>query len=121
MKLLKTEDNQGYFLCASGEFAPMDRITKDDLLRLVELTLTEEVEFDEYDGEVVKNQAHQILYSSIYAKLCGLKERKQEFTDESERLYLQEYEKYREEASQQHGGQISSEGAPSAPPHESSP
>ena len=112
MKLLKTEDNQGYFLCEDSTFISVDRITKEDLLRLVELTLTVEVEFDVYDSETIKNQAHQILYRSIYEKLCGLRDRKQEFTDESERLYLQEYEKYREEPSGQHAGQVLSEAAP---------
>ncbi len=101
MKLLKTEDNQGHFRGERDTFTPVDKITKEDLLRLVELTLTEEVEFDEYDSEAIKNQAHQILYRSIYEKLLGLRDRRQEFTDESERLYLQEYEKYREEPSQQ--------------------
>lgn len=101
MKLLKIEGDFGYYLDAQGEFAPVDKITKEDLLRLVDLTLAEEVEFDEYDGEVIQNQAHQILYRSIFEKLEGLKERKQEFTDESERLYLQEYEKYRDSPSQQ--------------------
>jgi len=101
MKLLKTEDNHGHFLDEDDSFTPIDKITKEDLLRLAELTLTEEVEFDEYDEEAIKNQAHQILYQSIYEKLRGLRNRKQEFTDESERLYLQEYEKYREEPSQQ--------------------
>ena len=39
MKLLKTEDNLGFYLCKSGNFDPIDKITKEDLLRLVELTL----------------------------------------------------------------------------------
>ena len=99
MKLLKIENSQGCFLDAENAFTLIDRITKEDLLRLVDLTLTQEVEFDEYDSEAIKNQAHQILYRSIYEKLKGLKERKEEFTDETERLYLQEYEKYRKEAS----------------------
>ncbi len=101
MKLLKIEDNQGYYLGDQGDFAPIDKITKEDLLRLVNLTLSEEVEFDEYDAEAIKNQAHQILYKSIFEKIAGLKERKQEFTDESERLYLVEYERYRDKPSQQ--------------------
>ena len=101
MKLLKIEDNHGYFLDDKNEFILVDKITKEDLLRLVDLTLSEEVEYDEYDHEAIKNPAHQILYKSIYEKLRGLKDRKEEFTDESERLYLQEYEKYREESSQQ--------------------
>jgi hypothetical protein len=100
MKLLKIEDSLGHFLGADNAFTPIDRITKEDLLRLVDLTLTKEVEFDEYDSVAIKNQAHQILYRSIYEKLRGLRDRKEAFTDESERLYLQEYEKYRREPSQ---------------------
>ena len=101
MKLLKIEDDQGNFLDDKNEFTPIDKITKDDLLRLVDLALSKEVEFDEYDHEAIKNPAHQILYKSIYEKMRGLRDRKEEFTDESERLYLQEYEKYREEPSKQ--------------------
>jgi hypothetical protein len=104
MKLLRIGDNQGYFLGEDGSFTLVDRITKEDLLRLVDLTLANEVEFDDYDNEAVKNQAHQILYRSIYEKLRGLKDRREAFTDESERLYLQEYEKYREEPSGQESG-----------------
>ena len=105
MKLLKIEDNCGYYREDNGEFATVDKITKDDLLRLVNLTLdTElEVEFDEYNDDDLKNRAHQIIYKSIFEKLQGLKKRRQEFIDESERLYLQEYEKYRDEPSQQDG------------------
>jgi len=102
MKVLKIGDNQGYFLSEDGEgFTTIDKITKEDLLRLVELTLTVDAEFDEYNEETIRNQAHQILYRSIFEKLNGLRDRKQEFTDESERLYLPEFEKYREELSQQ--------------------
>lgn len=102
MKLLKIKGNHGHFLGGDGAFSPVDRITKEDLLRLVDLTLTEEVvDFDDYDREDIKNQAHQILYKSIYEKLLGLRDRKQEFMDESERLYLKEYEKYREESIKQ--------------------
>lgn len=99
MKLLKIEDNHGHFLGDDDAFIPVDRITKEDLLRLVDLTLTEDVEFDDYDSESIKNQAHQILYQNIYEKLRGLRDRKEEFTDESERVYLPEYEKYRKEKS----------------------
>ena len=101
MKLLKIDNDLGYFLDGSGEFQPIDRITKEDLLSLVNLILKEQVEFDEYDQEKIRNQAHQIVYKSIHEKLQGLKDRKQEFIDESERLYLTEYEKYKEETSQQ--------------------
>jgi hypothetical protein len=101
MKLLKIEDSLGHFFGDANAFFPIDKITKEDLLTLVKLTLTEEVEFDDYDGEAIKNQAHQILYKSIYEKLRTLRDRRKEFKDETERLYLQEYEKYREEPSHQ--------------------
>ena len=101
MKLLKIDNNLGHFLDKSGKFQPIDRITKEDLLSLVDSTLNEEVEFDEYNEEEIRNQAHQIVYKSIHEKLRGLRDRKQEFIDESERLYLTEYEKYKGETSQQ--------------------
>ncbi len=103
MKLLKIENNFGYYYDNQGKFATIDKITKDDILRLVNLTLdtNPEVEFDEYNDDNLKNHAHRIIYKSILEKLQGLKKRRQEFIDESERLYLQEYERYRDEPSQQ--------------------
>ena len=102
MKLLEIKDDKGYYYDNKGELATIDKITKDDILRLVNLTLgEEEVEFDEFSDDNLKNQAHKIIYKSIFEKLQDLKKRKQEFIDESERLYLSEYEKYRDEPSQQ--------------------
>ena len=100
MKLLKIENGLGYYLDEKSDFDSIDKITKEDLLRLVDLTLSKEVEFDEYDDEAIKNHAHRIIYKSISEKLGDLKERKQKFTDESERLYLTEYEKYFSKPSQ---------------------
>lgn len=102
MKLLKIENNLGYYRDDQGEFATVDKITKEDLLRLVNLTLVEEeIEFDNHNDENLKNQAHHIIYKSIFEKLRGLRDRNQEFIDESERQYLKEYERYRDEPSQQ--------------------
>lgn len=101
MKLLKIEDNAGWYLNDQGGFVPIDKITKQDLLRLVGLTLAEETEVDEFDAEAIKNQAHQLIYKSVSEKLGDLRERRQEFTDESERLYLQEYERYHRDVSSQ--------------------
>jgi len=96
MKLLKVDGTQGFFCDDKGNYSEIDKITKEDLLRLVNLTLKEEqVEFDPYDETVVKNLAHQVIYKSIVQKLNSLRERRKEFTDESERLYLADYEKYR--------------------------
>ncbi|WP_206169083.1 hypothetical protein [Variovorax sp. 679] len=87
----------GQFLAANGDYISIDKIDKDSLLRLVDRTLHEEaVELDVYDDQAIKNQAHQVIYKSIYQKLVDLQKRRQEFIDESARLFLDEYERYRE-------------------------
>ena len=97
MKLLKIDANQGHFRDVSGKYKPIDKIAKEDLLQLVTWTLNEkEADFDAYDENAIKNQAHQIVYKSVAQKLQNLGGRKQEFIDESERLFLKEYEKYRD-------------------------
>lgn len=94
---LKIHENAGQFLRADGTYEAIDKIEKDDLLRLVDQTLdAEEFEVDAYDEQAVKNQAHQVIYKSIAQKLTDLRKRREAFIDESARLYLAEYEKYRE-------------------------
>ena len=97
MKLLKIDDNCGHYRKEAGDYSPIDKISKEELLILVNWTLKEDVvDFDEYDENTIKNQAHQIIYKSIARNLQSLRERRQEFIDESARLYLEDYEKYRE-------------------------
>lgn len=97
MKLLRINENTGQFLGANGEYLPVDKIDKDDLLRLVNRTLNEDaIELDPYDDQAIKNQAHQVIYKSVAQKLTELLKRRQEFVDESARLFLEEYERYRE-------------------------
>lgn len=98
MKLLKIENYCGHYLAENGSYEPIDKISKEDLLRLVNATLDkDEVIFDEYDEALVKNHAHQVIYKSVVRKLSSLKERRQEFTDEAARLYLEDYERYKAE------------------------
>jgi len=59
------------------------------------LALNEDFEIDEYDVTQLRNQAHQIIYKSISEKLNDLNQKRQQFSDESENLYLKEYEKYK--------------------------
>lgn len=98
MKLLKAEDNQGHFRKEDGEFSSIDRVTKDDLLRLAEWVLNEEeIEFDPYDEEAIKNEAHQILYKNILGKLQELRARRDEFLDQRDKLYKEAYEQYQQD------------------------
>jgi hypothetical protein len=99
MKLLRVSDNCGHYRDDKGNYSLIDKIGKEDLLRLVNWTLDEEVvEFDDYDEKAIKNQAHQIIYKSIIQKLRTLRDRRQEFIDESARLFLDDYQKYRDDS-----------------------
>lgn len=95
MKALKIEDHQGHFLTEKNDYETVDKIDKAILLRLVNLAMEDNFEIDEYDEEELRNQAHQIIYKSISEKLNDLHQKRYQFRDESERLYLDEYEKYK--------------------------
>ena len=60
----------------------------------MEKILDSDIEMDEYNEERIKNQAHQVVYKSIYNNLKSLKDRKEEFKDNTERLYQEQYNKY---------------------------
>jgi len=92
--ILKIDKNQGWFLKAEGEYQEIDKIIKEDLLRIMENILENDTEMEEYDEEKIKNTAHQVVYKSIYNNLKSLKDRKEEFKDSTERLYQEEYNKY---------------------------
>lgn len=96
MKLLKAEKKQGYFLDVQSAFCLIDKITKEDLLRLAGLVLSEDdVEFDEYDEGVIGNEAHRILYKNILEKLQDLRDRREEFLDKQSKLYQEAFEQYK--------------------------
>lgn len=95
MKALKIENNQGYFLTENDDYETVEKIDKAVLLRLVNLALENDFEIDVYDENDLRNQAHQVIYKSISEKLGDLHQRRNQFRDESERLYLDEYEKYK--------------------------
>lgn len=101
MKLLKIKEPIGQFLTKNGTYDEIDKITKDDLIRITESVLDSSGDLEPYDEERIKNQAHQIVYKSIYSNLKALENRRQEFIDESDRLYIDDYKKYVEDLSQQ--------------------
>ena len=99
MKLLRISENCGLYLNDKGEYVPIDKIGKDDLLQLVNWTLEDQdAEFDDYDENAIKNHAQQVIYKSVVQKLLTLKGRQREFLDGSARLYLDEYERYRDQS-----------------------
>lgn len=97
MKYLKIDDNKGYFLQykeSTPEWIEIDRISKDSLLSLLNLAISEDFEMDTYDEAKLANKAHQIIYKSIAEKFIDLIAIKSKFKDDSESHYKEALEKY---------------------------
>ena len=99
MKILEIREHKGFFrLSETSEWQTIDTIDKDALLTLLDLFLENDVFMDAPDEENLGNQAHSIIYRNVYGKLVALSDEKSRFTDESQRLYLDEIKRYSEPA-----------------------
>ena len=100
MKYLMIEKGQGFYRLDESKESKksLDKITKEDLLVLVELC-AEKVDFDmdQYDVTLVHHAAHQIIYKNIFQKLDDLRQRRVSFTDEKCLLYRAAIAKYSSE------------------------
>lgn len=95
MKILKIKGGKGFFRCGiSCKWKPVDQIDKDDLMRLLDIFVKKDVSMDPFDETLIKNQAQQIIYKSIFEKFNFLMGNKSRFKDESERTYLNELQRY---------------------------
>lgn len=97
MKCLRIKDNKGEYSLDGLEYKQIDKISKDDILRLLELSLDKDVDFemDKYDADSFTNPAHRVIYSNIYEKFVSLKANKNYFTIEVDALYSEAYDKYK--------------------------
>lgn len=79
-------DNGSVFYSLDGSAAskkPIDQISKDDLLTLLKLAISEEsFEMDPYSTEFIHNAAHQIIYKNIYQKFEDIRLHRVSFEDE---------------------------------------
>ena len=96
MKILKIENGKGYYISKEIQWNEIDQIDRDGLMYLVNLVIGQNVEMDTLDDKELQNQAQQIIYKSIFDKLKGLSENRSKFKDESDRLYLEAIETYRQ-------------------------
>ncbi len=97
MKCLKIENGKGFYRLDKEDWHPIDKLNKEDLLTLVNLSLTDDFEMDEFDKEKLEHKAHQVIYKNIFEKLSELGKKKNRFKDESELLYKSAFEKYSRE------------------------
>lgn len=96
MKHLRISDGQGHYMISDEQWKSVDKLDKEDLLKLAYLALDEGYEMDEYSDETLKNPAHQIIYKNIYDKLLILSNNKERFKDESGQKFKNAYDKYRQ-------------------------
>ena len=95
MPYLEINDNKGLFFREGEGMVEVNKMTKEDLCKLVQSALSlEEFEMNPYDEALLQNPAHKTIYSHIYRQLSEIRARKQEFNDEISSLYKEAYDKY---------------------------
>ncbi|WP_297871511.1 hypothetical protein [uncultured Oscillibacter sp.] len=94
MKCLLIENGKGYYSLDGEHKVPLDQITKEDLLKMLDLIIDYDAEMDEYDENLVQHAAHKIIYRNLYSKLKDLSSNKTRFKDESTSLYRSAIERY---------------------------
>lgn len=97
MKYLKIENNKGYFIKNKEQptdWTEIDQIEKNDLLYLLNHSIHDNFEFDEYVELNIANKAHQIIYKHLSEKITSFLVNKDRFKDEAESIYKETIEKY---------------------------
>jgi hypothetical protein len=94
MKYLKVDNCQALYSLNGIEWITIDKIDKDDLIALLNLAVEGEFIMDDYVDGVIKNPAHNIIYSDLSRKFNELLKKKNRFKDESESLYKNALMKY---------------------------
>lgn len=94
MKYLKIEDSKGKFLSSSNEWIEIDKITKEELMYLLNKAVNDDFEMDNYSDSSIGHKAHQIVYKSIHEKFLELIDNKNIFKDECDSLFKSAIEKY---------------------------
>ena len=96
MIYLKIDNGKGYFWNAKNSMQEIHEIRKEDILRLLDIATDGSVDFemDEIKDGNIRNEAHRIIYDSIYRKFMELLNNRNRFIDESMRLYKEAVQKY---------------------------
>lgn len=97
MKLLKIENNNGKFSTDGVNFIEIEKISKDDILKILEKVLNEsEILIDESNEEDMKinSPAQKIIYDNIYEKVKEVIEERDEINSFEEDEYYIALKKY---------------------------
>lgn len=97
MKCLRIKNGKCQFCHNGNDYIDVDRIGKDDILKLLDIATDEELDFemDEFDDDKIKNPVHKIIYRNLCEKFSELLNHKSQFLDESEAVYKDALQKYK--------------------------
>ena len=96
MKILRIDNRKGEFSVNGVDFRPIDVISKEDILKMIDLITTENCEMDDLsDDKLLPNQAHLIIYKNLIQKFKELLNSKSYFHDLREKTYQDAINKYK--------------------------
>ena len=98
MNYLRINKGKGQFMNHEGKYKDIDTINKEDKLFLLDEATKKDSDFEmeEMTKDAIKNEAHKIIYENISSKFKDLISKKDQFADESEALYKEALQKYRQ-------------------------
>lgn len=94
MKYLEIRNNNVYFKNEDMKLKPLDEISKEDILYILEKSLEKEFEYDAYDDSLIQNQVHNIIYKDISKKLGAFIASKEKMKEEIDAQYKEAWDKY---------------------------
>lgn len=98
MKLLKIEDNEGYYLREDEEYCKIDQITKEDILRLMRIIYRiDDIKLDKQDEsgtQKINLPSQAIVYDKLYEKLVDLYGKKEDIIEQVNSEFDKAYKKY---------------------------
>lgn len=94
MKYLEIKKSNVYFKSKGTEIKPIDEISKEDILFIMEKSLEEDFEYDTYDNSLIQNQVHNIIYKDISKKLESFMANKKKMEEEINSQYKEAWDKY---------------------------
>lgn len=87
--------NVHFRLSSSDNWKLISDITGDDLIKLIEKCIDEDdFKLEVFDDTLIKNEAHKIIYKSIYQKINDIYLERDNINDENTQRYNDIIEKY---------------------------
>lgn len=98
MNYIKIEGNSVHFrLKEEDEWKAISEIQGMDILALLKASIeNDEFQIDEYKDELIRNEAHNIIYKSIYEKINEIIINKENILDENSQRYKDIIEEYKD-------------------------